>query len=97
MDIKKENNGNTKQAREFQKMVMQLIQLWIPTLEDELHGQKSALRSRAMKLMGLWITKLEYENEEDRLRKEIFEWERENNELNYGEDKYDWGFKEEHV
>ena len=97
MDIKKENKGNTKQAREIQKMVMQLIQLWIPTLEDELHGQKSALRSRAMKLMGLWITRLEYENEEDRLRKEIFEWERENNELNYGEDKYDWEFKEEHV
>ena len=55
MDITKENK-NTKQAREIQKMVMELIQLWIPTLEDELHGQKSALRSRAMKLMGLWIT-----------------------------------------
>ena len=96
MDIKKEN-GNTKQAREFQKMVMQLIQLWIPALEDELHGQKSALRSRAMKLMGLWITRLEFENEEDRLRKEIFEWEREDNELNYGEGQYDWGFREEHV
>ena len=97
MDIKKESNGNTKQAREIQKMVMELIQLWIPALEDELHGQKSALRSRAMKLMGLWITRLEYENEEDRLRKEIFEWERENNELNYGEGQYDWEFREEHV
>ena len=97
MDIKKESNGNTKQAREFQKMVMELIQLWIPTLEDELHGQKSALRSRAMKLMGLWIERLEFENEEDRLRKEIFEWERENNELNYGEEQYGWDFREEHV
>ena len=96
MDIKKENNGNTKQAREIQKMVMQLIQLWIPTLEDELHGQKSALRSRAMKLMGLWIERLEFENEEDRLRKEISEWERENNELNFGEDQYDWEFQYEH-
>ena len=96
MDIKKEN-GNTKQTREFQKMVMQLIQLWIPALEDELHGQKSALRSRAMKLMGLWITRLEFDNAEDRLRKEIFEWEREDNELNYGEGQYDWGFREEHV
>ena len=97
MDIKKENNGNTKQAREIQKMVMELIQLWIPALEDELHGQKSALRSRAMKLMGLWITRLEFENEEDRLRKEIQEWEYENNELNCGEDQYDWEFRQEHV
>ena len=96
MDIKKENNGNTKQAREIQKMVMQLIQLWIPTLEDELHGQKSALRSRAMKLMGLWIERLEFENGEDRLIKEISEWERENNELNFGVDQYVWGFQYEH-
>ena len=95
MDIRKEN-GNTKQAREIQKLVMQLIQLWIPALEDELHGQKSALRSRAMKLMGLWIERLEFENGEDRLRKEISEWERENNELNFGEDQYDWGFQYEH-
>ena len=96
MDITKENK-NTKQAREIQKMVMELIQLWIPTLEDELHGQKSALRSRAMKLMGLWITRLEYDNAEDLLRKEIQEWEYENNELNYGEDKYNWEFREENV
>ncbi|MEC8927226.1 MAG: hypothetical protein VYB17_03105 [Candidatus Thermoplasmatota archaeon] len=97
MDIKKENNGNTKQAREIQKMVMELIQLWIPTLEDELHGQKSALRSRAMKLMGLWITRLEFDNAEDLLRKEIREWENENNELNCGVDQYDWNFWNEHV
>jgi hypothetical protein len=97
MDIKKENNGNTKQAREFQKMVMELIQLWIPTLEDELHGQKSALRSRAMKLMGLWITRLEFDNAEDLLIKEIREWENENNELNCGVDQYDWNFWNEHV
>ena len=97
MDIKKDNKGNTKQAREFQNMVMELIQLWIPTLEDELHGQKSALRSRAMKLMGLWIERLEMENEEDRLRNAISEWERENNELNYGEEQYGWDFREEHV
>ena len=97
MDIKKENKGNTKQAREFQKMVMELIQLWIPALEDELHGQKSALRSRAMKLMGLWITRLEFDNAEDLLRKEIQEWEYENDELNYGEEQYDWGFRYEHV
>ena len=96
MDITKENK-NTKQAREIQKMVMELIQLWIPTLEDELHGQKSALRSRAMKLMGLWITRLEFDNAEDLLRKEIQEWENENNELNYGEEQYDWGFIHEHV
>ena len=102
MDITKENNGNTKQAREIQKMVMQLIQLWIPTLEDELHGQKSALRSRAMKLMGLWITRLEFENEEDRLRKEQLEWEHENEILNQDEwegeeNNYDWEFRHKHI
>ena len=96
MDITKENK-NTKQAREIQKMVIQLMQLWIPTLEDELHGQKSALKSRAMKLMGLWITRLEFDNAEDRLRKEIFEWEQENTVLNDVEGQYDWGFKQEHV
>ena len=96
MDITKDNK-NTKQAREIQKMVMELIQLWIPTLEDELHGQKSALRSRAMKLMGLWITRLEFDNAEDLLRKEIQEWEYENDELNYGKEQYDWGFRYEHV
>ena len=96
MDITKENR-NTKQAREIQNMVMQLIQLWMPTLEDELHGQRSALRSRAMKLMGLWIERLEMENEEDRLRNAINEWERENNELYYGEEQYGWDFREEHV
>ena len=71
MDITKENNK--KQAREVLNMVMELIQLWIPTLEDELHGQRSALRSRAMKLMGLWIERLELENEEDRLRNAVHE------------------------
>ena len=96
MDITKENK-NTKQAREIQKMVMELIQLWIPTLEDELHGQKSALRIRAMKLMGRWITRLEFDNAEDLLRKEIREWENENNELNCGVDQYDWDFWNEHV
>ena len=96
MDITRENK-NTKQAREIQKMVIQLMQLWIPALEDELHGQKSALRSRAMKLMELWITRLEFDNADDRLRTEIIEWERENDELNYGEEQYDWGFRQEHV
>ncbi len=96
MDITRENK-NTKQAREIQKMVTQLIQLWIPTLEDELHGQKSALRSRAMKLMGLWIERLEMENDEKRLRKEIQDWEYENDELNYGEEQFDWEFKYDHV
>ena len=96
MDIRKRNK-NTEQAREIQNMVMQLIQLWIPTLEDELHGQKSALRSRAMKLMGLWITRLEYDNEEVRLRKEIQEWEYFNDELNYGLEEFDFDFRWEHV
>ena len=96
MDITRENK-NTKQAREIQKMVTQLIQLWIPALEDELHGQKSALRSRAMKLMGLWIERLEMENDEKRLRKEIQDWEYENDELNYGEEQFDWEFRYEHA
>ena len=70
MDIKK-NNRNTKQAREIQNMVMQLIQLW--------------------------IDRLEFEKEEDRLRKEISDWERENDELKYGEEQFDWGFTWENI
>ncbi len=70
MEIKR-NDRNTKQAREIQNMVMQLIQLW--------------------------IDKLEFENEEDRLRKEISDWERENDELKYGEEQFEWGFTWEHI
>ena len=70
MDITRDNK-NTEQAREIQKMVIQLIQLW--------------------------ITRLTFENEEDRLRKEIQEWEYENDELNYGEEQYDWEFRFEHA
>ena len=44
-----------------------------------------------------WIERLEMENEEDRLRNAISEWERENHELNYGEEQYGWDFREEHV
>ena len=70
MDITRDNK-NTEQAREIQKMVIQLIQLW--------------------------ITRLKFENEDDRLRKEIQEWEYENDELNYGEEQFDWEFRYEHV
>ena len=70
MDITRDNK-NTEQAREIQKMVIQLIQLW--------------------------ITRLTFENEEDRLRKEIQEWEYENDELNYGEEQFDWEFRYEHA
>ena len=70
MDITRDNK-NTEQAREIQKMVIQLIQLW--------------------------ITRLKFENEEDRLRKEIQEWEYENDELNYGEEQFDWEFRYEHA
>ena len=98
MDITKENK-NTKQAREIQKMVIQLMQLWIPTLEDELHGQKSKLRSQAMKLMGLWIVKLENENAEEHLRYLNSVWENENEILNkeYGEEDFEYEFKWEHI
>ena len=70
MDITRDNE-NTEQAREIQKMVIQLMQLW--------------------------ITRLTFENEEDQLRKEIQEWEYENDELNYGEEQFDWEFRYEHV
>ena len=98
MDITRENK-NTKQAREIQKMVIQLMQLWIPTLEDELHGQKSKLRSQAMKLMGLWIVKLENENAEEHLRYLNSVWENENEILNkeYGEEDFEYEFKWEHI
>ena len=52
--------------------------------------------------MGLWITRLEYENEEDRVRKETAEWEHENGILNTeewegNENTYNWDLRSEHI
>ena len=67
------------------------------TKENKNTKQAREIQKMVMKLMGLWITRLEFDNAEDLLRKEIQEWEYENDELNYGEEQYDWGFRYEHV
>ena len=59
--------------------------------------QAREIQNMVIQLIQLWITRLTFENEEDRLRKEIQEWEYENDELNYGEEQFDWEFRYEHA
>lgn len=67
------------------------------TRDNKNTEQDREIQNMVIQLIQLWITRLTFENEEDRLRKEIQEWEYENDELNYGEEQFDWEFRYEHV
>ena len=67
------------------------------TRDNKNTEQDREIQNMVIQLIQLWITRLKFENEEDRLRKEIKEWEYENDELNYGEEQFDWEFRYEHV
>tara|TARA_B100000405_G_scaffold35885_1_gene24320 strand:+ start:317 stop:529 length:213 start_codon:yes stop_codon:yes gene_type:complete len=67
------------------------------TRDNKNTEQDREIQNMVIQLIQLWITRLKFENEEDRLRKEIQEWEYENDELNYGEEQFDWEFRYEHV
>ena len=67
------------------------------TRDNENTEQAREIQNMVIQLIQLWITRLTFENEEDQLRKEIQEWEYENDELNYGEEQFDWEFRYEHV
>jgi len=67
------------------------------TRDNKNTEQAREIQNMVIQLIQLWITRLKFENEEDRLRKEIQEWEYENDELNYGEEQFDWEFRYEHV
>ena len=67
------------------------------TRDNKNTEQDREIQNMVIQLIQLWITRLKFENEEDRPRKEIQEWEYENDELNYGEEQYDWEFRFEHA
>ena len=67
------------------------------TRDNKNTEQAREIQNMVIQLIQLWITRLKFENEEDRLRKEIQEWEYENDELNYGEEQFNWEFRYEHV
>ena len=67
------------------------------TRDNKNTEQDREIQNMVIQLIQLWITRLTFENEEDRLRKEIQEWEYENDELNYGEEQFDWEFRYEHA
>ena len=67
------------------------------TRDNKNTEQDREIQNMVIQLIQLWITRLKFENEEDRLRKEIQEWEYENDELNYGEEQFDWEFRYEHA
>ena len=67
------------------------------TRDNKNTEQDREIQNMVIQLIQLWITRLKFENEEDRLRKEIQEWEYENDELNYGKGHFDWEFRYEHV
>ena len=67
------------------------------TRDNKNTEQDREIQNMVIQLIQLWITRLKFENEEDRLRKEIQEWEYENDELNYGEEHFYWQFRYEHV
>lgn len=67
------------------------------TRDNKNTEQAREIQNMVIQLIQLWITRLTFENEEDRLRKEIQEWEYENDELNYGEEQFDWEFRYEHA
>lgn len=67
------------------------------TRDNKNTEQAREIQNMVIQLIQLWITRLKFENEEDRLRKEIQEWEYENDELNYGEEQFDWEFRYEHA
>ena len=67
------------------------------TRDNKYTEQDREIQNMVIQLIQLWITRLKFENEEDRLRKEIQEWEYENDELNYGEEQFDWEFRYEHA
>ena len=48
------------------------------TRDNKNTEQDREIQNMVIQLIQLWITRLKFENEEDRLRKEIQEWEYEN-------------------
>ena len=63
---------------------------------DDLYGQGSKLRTRALQYLELVIEKQKIDLEKQKMFEEISQWEYENNMLqNEGEEQYDWEWQYE--
>jgi len=84
-------NDNDKIKKEMIKTAKEMMKLMILKLNDDLYGQGSKLRTRALQYLELVIEKQKIDLEKQKMFEEISQWEYENNMLqNEGEEQYDW-------
>jgi len=89
-------NDNDKIKKEMIKAAKEMMKLMILKLNDDLYGQGSKLRTRALQYLELVIEKLKIDLENQKMFEEISQWEYENNMLqNDGQEQYDWEFQGE--
>lgn len=89
-------NDNDKIKKEMIKAAKEMMKLMILKLNDDLYGQGSKLRTRALQYLELVIEKQKIDLEKEKMIEENRKWEYENNILqNEGQEQYDWEFQGE--
>lgn len=89
-------NDNDKIKKEMIKAAKEMMKLMILKLNDELYGQGSKLRTRALQYLELVIEKQKNDLKTEKMLEENRKWEYENNMLqNDGQEQYDWEFQGE--
>ena len=89
-------NDNDRIKKEMIKTAKEMMKLMILKLNDDLYGQGSKLRTRALQYLELVIEKQKIDLEKQKMFEEISQWEYENNMLqNEGEEQYDWEWQYE--
>ena len=74
-------NDNDKIKKEMIKTAKEMMKLMILKLNDDLYGQGSKLRTRALQYLELVIEKQKIDLEKQKMFEEISQWEYENNML----------------
>jgi len=91
-------NDNDKIKKEMIKTAKEMMKLMILKLNDDLYGQGSKLRTRALQYLELVIEKQKIDLEKEKMIEENRKWEYENNMLqNDGQEQYDWEFQGEWI
>ena len=89
-------NDNDKIKKEMIKAAKEMMKLMILKLNDDLYGQGSKLRTRALQYLELVIEKQKIDLEKEKMIEENRKWEYENNILqSEGQEQYDWEFQGE--
>ena len=89
-------NDNDKIKKEMIKAAKEMMKLMILKLNDDLYGEGSKLRTRALQYLELVIEKQKIDLEKEKMIEENRKWEYENNILqNEGQEQYDWEFQGE--